>query len=126
VHETPTGKARPLTDRERQLLAAMLDCVAEPEASVLRAQLDVALARPGCPCGCGSIDIVLASDNTTRSVRTGAGVLVEGDVLDERGQAVGGLMLFLNDGMLHDVEVWSVGDPLDLPSIDRAHLRATS
>jgi hypothetical protein len=124
MHEEPTGEARPLTDRERLLLAAMIDCVDEPEANALRAQLEVAQARPGCPCGCGSIDVVLPAGRETRSARTGAGVLVEGDVLDDRGKAVGGLLLFLADGMLHDLEVWSVGNPLDLPGVDRTRLRA--
>jgi hypothetical protein len=104
----------------------MIDRVDEPEAAALRAQLDVAQARPGCPCGCGSIDVLLPAGTATRSARTGAGVLVEGDVLDEQGQAIGGLLLFLDDGLLHDLEVWSVGDPLDLPPIDRTRLRAAT
>jgi hypothetical protein len=126
VHEEPTGEARPLTDRERLLLAAMIECVNEPEATALRAQLEMAQARPGCPCGCGSIDVLLPAGTATRSARTGAGVLVEGDVLDDQGQAIGGLLLFLDDGMLHDLEVWSADEPLDLPPVDRTRLRAAT
>ncbi len=50
-------------------------------------------------------------------------MLVEGDVVDDQGQVAGGLLLFLDDGRLRDLEVWSVGDPLELPSMDRATLR---
>jgi hypothetical protein len=51
---------------------------------------------------------------------------VEGDVLDDHRQAIGWIMLFLDDGLLHDLEVWSVGEPLDLPPVDRTRLRATT
>ena len=123
VHGTSTGEARQLTDRERELVAAMLSCLAEPEARLLHAQLETALVRPGCPCGCGSIDFVLQASSTGVCARGGAGVVVEGEVLDEHGQALGGLMLFLDSGLLHDLEVWSVSDPIELPPVERVRLR---
>jgi hypothetical protein len=101
----------------------MIECVGEQESRILRSQLEVAQAQSGCPCGCGTIDIV-PPDGITASARTGAGVLVEGDVLDEAGQTIGGLLLFLDEGRLHDLEVWSMGEPLDLPSVELTRLRA--
>jgi len=126
VHDEPIGDPRPPTKGERQLVEAMLTHVDEPESSALRAQLDVTEVRSGCPCGCGTIDFVLPEILPARSPRTGAGVLVEGDVLDESGNPVGGLLLFLDDGRLSDLEVWSVGDPLPLPPVERARLRASA
>ncbi len=79
---------RALTDRERRLLNAMLDVAEASDAPALRQQLDVAQARSGCRCGCGSIDIVLPDNLTARSPREGVGVLVEGDVVDD--QRLGG------------------------------------
>lgn len=102
----------------------MLTRVDELESSALRAQLDVTEVRSGCPCGCGTIDFVLPEAISARSSRTGAGVLVEGDVFDESGNPVGGLLLFLDDGLLSALEVWSVGDPLQLPAVERVRLRA--
>lgn len=101
----------------------MLACVPRAEAAPLREQLAVARVRSGCKCGCGSIDLLIPDEVTARSDQSGAGVLVEGDVLDEHGDAVGGLLLFVDDGRLHDLEVWSVGDPLPLPPLERTRLR---
>lgn len=126
VHDEPMDDPRPLSQAERQLVEAMLACVDEPEASALHSQLDMAEARSGCPCGCGTIDFLLPEAVPARSHREGSGVLVEGDVLDEDGEAVGGLLLFLDDGRLRDLEVWSVGDPLQLPPVESARLRAAA
>ncbi len=126
MHDEPLGDPRPLTQGERQLVEAMLAHVGELEASALRLQLDVAEVRSGCPCGCGTIDFLLPETVPARSPRAGSGVLVEGDVLNEDGEAVGGLLLVVGDGRLSDLEVWSVGDPLMLPPVERACLRAAA
>jgi hypothetical protein len=124
VDHEPTGEPRPLRDGERRLVEAMLSCVGESEAAALRSQLDIAEVRSGCPCGCGTIDFVLPEVVPARSHREGSGVLAEGDVLDADGEAVGGLLLFLDDGRLLDLEVYSFGDPLQLPPVERTRLRA--
>jgi hypothetical protein len=123
VHGESTGETRPLTAVERSLLEAIIARVGDPESGMLRSQLEVAQAQSGCPCGCGTIDIVLP-DDITASTLTGGGVVVEGDVLDDAGQPVGGLLLFVDDGRLHDLEIWSVGEPLELPPVERTRLRA--
>ena len=48
-------------------------------------------------------------------------VPVAGDVLDAEGEPVGGLLLFVGDGLLSSLEVYSEADvdPLPLPRADR-------
>ena len=45
---------------------------------------------------------------------------IEGEVLDEEGDPVGGLLLFLLSGRPYDLEVYSYADtPLPLPEPER-------
>jgi hypothetical protein len=37
-------------------------------------------------------------------------------VLDDTGEVAGGLLIFLRDGHLHSLEVFSYGDPLPMPA----------
>ena len=109
--------SRPLSADERRLLAAWL-ATEFPGAAELRAQLPAVTASRGCSCGCGTI---------TRHVPSGAPaspaespVPVEGTVYDGTGTAVGGLLLFVHDGLLSELEVYPLDDaPLALPPPER-------
>ena len=120
-HGEPTsGEVRDLTARERHLLDAMLGVDTLADAEALRRQAAVVHASSSCGCGCGSI--YLLGDSSQAA--PGSLPIVEGDVLDDRGEVIGGLLLFARDGHLHNLEVYSVTDaPLPLPEPDRARLR---
>jgi hypothetical protein len=106
-----------LTDDERQLLDALL---AHEFLGVeaLRVQALEAEAKKGCGCGCGTIDLIPRGSGLPRS-QAASPVQVEAEVVNAEGEAVGGLLLFLADGMLASLEVYSYGDPIPLPAIDR-------
>jgi hypothetical protein len=119
--ELPSGEVRDLTARERRLLDAMLSIDMLVDGESLRRQAAVIRASSSCGCGCGSIYLV----GDTSQAEPGSLPIVEGDVLDDRGEVIGGLLLFAQDGRLDNLEVYSVTDaPLPLPEPERARLRA--
>jgi hypothetical protein len=122
---------RPLTDVEEQLLWSLLAHDVEG-GDDLRAQLKHALVESSCECGCGSIGFVPAEpieaillakeDEIDRDLMPPATPLpVVGEVLDDDGSVVGGVLAFVRNGRLVDIEVFSLGDPLPLPDV--AHVR---
>jgi hypothetical protein len=110
------GDVRALTSNERAVLNAFLlhefDGV-----EALRVQARQVLASPGCSCGCGSID--LHAPNDTPMSSAGSPLPVEGEVLGDDGKPIGGLLLFLDDGRLTGLEVYSFDDPLPMPLPDQ-------
>lgn len=106
----------PLTVDERQLLEGLL-AHDFPGVHELRAQSRELLARKGCTCGCGTVNLTPIGDDLPRSTATSP-VPFEGTVLDSSGAAVGGLLLFLADGLLASLEVYAYDKPLPLPTID--------
>jgi hypothetical protein len=119
--EPVSGDVRDLTTIELNLLNAMLSVDTLAGVQRLREQAAVARASSSCACGCGSIYIIVDDGAVTPQ---GSLPIVEGDVLDERGEVVGRLILFARDGRLHNLEVYSVTDaPLPLPRPEQARLR---
>jgi hypothetical protein len=114
--------ARPLSPNEQQLLEVLLAHDVE-NAGQLRSQLAHARVVTSCACGCGSIGFVEMESDTHRTRPAALPFPVEGQVLNESGALVGGLILFVQDGQLHDLEVFSYGDPLPFP--DPANVRWT-
>lgn len=107
---------RETTASEAALLAAAVDGDWEG-ANELRSQLPGLLARSGCSCGCGSIELRPWQDRPAS--RASSPVPREGIVLDATGGVVGGLLLFLRNGLLQSLEVYSYGDPLPMPVPER-------
>lgn len=108
---------RPLLDQERALITGFLahDLVGVEE---LREQATHLSARRGCDCGCGTIEFVMDAVDVPRS--TAAGPLpIHATVRDADGNEVGGLILFVRDGLLESLEIYSHDDPLPLPPADR-------
>lgn len=103
----------PLSTDERELLDALLrhEFVGAEE---LRVQASHVEAKSGCACGCGTIDFVLDGAPVPRS-NAPSPVPVEGRVVDAGGAEVGGLILFLEAGMLQSLEIYSYDQPLPLP-----------
>jgi hypothetical protein len=123
--DVASGSLRRLTRTERDLLEAMIDSMAPAEAQPLRAQIGSVAVSGGCPCGCGTIDLEVpgppgSAEATPRPV-------VDGDVVGLDGTVLGGLVLFVADGRLSRLEVFSVvDDPLEMPPVERARLRSSS
>ena len=107
-----SGPWREITAPETALLAAAVNGDWEG-ANELRSQLPGLLARPGCSCGCGSIELRPPQDRPASTAPSPAPR--EGIVLDTAGEVAGGLLLFLRNGLLQSLEVYSHGDPLPMP-----------
>lgn len=107
----------PLTADERALLDALL-AHSFPGVDALRLQSQGIEAKKGCECGCGTIELVVADDQAPRSTASSP-VPAEAQVLGTDGTEVGGLLLFLVDGRLSSLEVYSYDQPLPLPTMDR-------
>ena len=109
---------RPLTQNERALVNGLLSQSFEGvEALREQAKNLMADAIPGCTCGCGTINL-LPNREAPRS-RATSPVASAGVVRDEAGAEVGGLLLFLEDGRLASLEVYSFDEPLPLPPVER-------
>ena len=109
-------ESRPLTQLERRLLDSLL-ALDFPGVEALRLQADTVLAFSSCPCGCGSIGFEHL--NGLRPGPSGVTVPLNPIVHNGNGDDVGGLILFLSDGLLQDLEVYSFGtEPLPLPEVE--------
>ena len=116
---------RHLTDTERAALDAMLllefDGVAE-----LRKQAQHARARRSCGCGCGTIALEVDKTAAPRSSTDHGVAPVDADFGDET-EETGGLILFLDDGWLAELEVWYVGDdPVAMPDASKLRIQHRS
>ncbi len=107
---------RPLTRNERALLDAFLrhefDGVKE-----LRVQARQVTASPRCTCGCGTINLHVAG--TAPNSSSSRPVPAEGTVVGADGEPIGGLLLFVDDGGLAGLEVYSYDDPLPMPALEQ-------
>lgn len=96
------------------------------EATALREQLDEATeVYSSCGCGCASIGFV----NIDRGSIPGVSIFdVDAEILDESGASIGGMMLTIRNGRLHDVDVHSWFDEIPFPTVDqiRWHRRTES
>lgn len=108
---------RPLTPNEVAILDGLL-AQQFPGVEELRLQVDRVQAKPGCECGCGTITLELTTADLPRS-KADSPVPSEGEVLDEVGEVIGGLLLFVDEGRLASLEVFSHDEPLPLPTPDR-------
>jgi hypothetical protein len=107
---------RPLTRTERALLDSLLDHEFDGVAE-LRAQVPHATASSGCECGCGMVDLHVPAH---LPVSSAAGpVPMEGTVLDAGGDPIGGVLLFVVQGRLAGLEIYSYDEPLPLPVAER-------
>jgi hypothetical protein len=105
---------RPLTERESELLGAFLGHDFRG-VEALRAQTRGLLARSGCTCGCGTIDLIPQRGGMPRSSARNP-VEVSGHVLDLDGETIGGVVLWVEDGLLSSIEVHWYDSPIPLPA----------
>lgn len=113
-----TDQPGPPTEDERALLDALLSHDF-PGVNELREQAQTVKANRGCTCGCGTIDFVPDADPLPRS-EAASPVPVEGVMKDADGNAVGGLILFVENGTLSSLEIFDYGTgPLPLPLVEQ-------
>jgi hypothetical protein len=108
---------RRLSDLEQALLEAILD-QPYPESKALLDQLESTEAQQGCDCGCGTINLRVDEDMAPVAL-LGSLAPGEAEVLSESGVSEGGLIVFVRDGYLSCLEIYSHGEPLALPVVDR-------
>ena len=118
-HPRVLTDARPLSANEQALVDAMLS-PEFPGVEGLREQAKSLLARPGCTCGCGTIDL-LPQGSPPRSAATSPAPS-EGRVRNAAGDEVGGLLLFIRHGLLESLEVYSYDEPL--PPVEQVEFAA--
>jgi hypothetical protein len=106
---------RPLTRQESELLGAFLDHDFRG-VEALRAQTRGLLAKCGCTCGCGTIDLIPQGQGLRRSSARNP-VEVSGHVLDPDGEPIGGVVLWVEDGLLSSIEVYWYDSPIPLPAV---------
>ena len=107
--------ARELTTAERAVLVELLgrDFAGADE---LRRQLAAALVEPSCQCGCGSIRFVFPDEPALARSESPNPVPVAVTILAADRSPVGGIVVFLRDGLLCDAEVFSFLSPLPWPN----------
>ena len=105
---------RALTDIEAAALHK-LTSVDFPEAASLRAQIPDARVRTSCECGCGTIAFELAEVPNEPLMR-GRRADVEANIVGDKGDYVGGLILWLDSvGRLAELEIYDWDTPLPIP-----------
>ena len=119
--DTQTG--RPLSQEELAVMRHILS-VPFPGAGELRQQLSAAkVAGNWAPAGSPSVDIFVAVDKLPAQVPDGP-VPVAAQVIDEQGEYLGELLLWVTGGRLSGLEYSWVTDepPGQLPELDMIHL----
>ena len=112
-----TDVSRPLTAEERRLLDGLL-AYDFPGVQELRSQARDLRTKKGCTCGCGTIDLIVQDPRLLPSDAVSP-VPVEGHIRGVDGEDVGGVLLFVSNGLLASLEVYSYGEPLPLPRSDQ-------
>ncbi|MEU9809231.1 hypothetical protein [Mycobacterium sp. NPDC050853] len=119
VNEVP----RVMTQAEAEVLDAPL-AFDFPGVDGLRIQASALLVKRSCTCGCGSLYLYPQGRNVP--VSCPRVVEINGDVFDDSDNAVGGVQLFVHDGLLSELEVYSYGAPLAMPSTDMIEWHRTT
>lgn len=111
--------ARLLAPREQVVLDLLLS-QDFPGVQALREQARGVRAARGCTCGCGTIDLVPPPDAPLADLYRYGLAPTEAEVRDGNGEPLGGVMLFVEQGLLSSLEVYSfVEDPLPMPTLDQ-------
>ncbi len=101
---------RPLLPDERRTLLTVLQQAEFPGRDALLAQADAASVVGYCGCGCASVQLAVA-DGPPAATETGSPIPSEATVVDEDGEPIGGILVFLtDDGYLSLLEVYDYGD----------------
>jgi hypothetical protein len=114
---------RPLTAGEAEIIQTLLQYEDFSGRDELLDQVSTAQVIGRCGCGCATVELedgpTPASDSIPQPIPT------EATILDESGDGIGGMLLFVNDGRLSELEVYSFGEhPIrTMPPVDRLSIR---
>ena len=114
---------RPLLPEERATLMAILTHADFDGRDALVTQ--ALTARIDSYCGCGCATVGLEIDRTIPpALNAQSPIPNEAGVLDADGEEVGGIIVFLDDGYLSSLEIYSWDDPIaPFPALHRLTLR---
>ncbi|MDQ2630209.1 MAG: hypothetical protein M3Y75_04420 [Actinomycetota bacterium] len=117
------GLPRPLSPEESATIRVLLEHEDFPGRDELLGQIPTARVVGRCGCGCATVE--LAVDRSPAEEALQEPIPTEATVLDEDGGGIGGMLLFVKDGCLNQLEVYSYEDePIkSLPSLDRLSIR---
>lgn len=107
-----------LSVAERGVLVAVLSYADFAGRESLLVQIDAVRVVGRCDCGCATVD--LAVENALTSDAVAYPISNEATVLDARGDAIGGVLVFVRDGYLARLEVYS-GAGQTISSFPRPH-----
>lgn len=97
-----------------------------PGADVLRTDVDVIRVRPSCGCGCASIALIPPGvDPRLGSETSSTPAPLDITVLPLDGRPSGGMILWVSNGHLADLELYSVEDDPALGMPDVRQLEVT-
>jgi hypothetical protein len=113
---------RPLKPEEVTVIRVLLDHADFDGRDELLEQIPAARVVGCCGCGCATVE--LAVDKAPADDAASYPVPNQATVLDEDGNLIGGVLLFVKDGCLAELEVYSFEDePIGiLPRPDRLRL----
>lgn len=100
-----------------------------PGADVLRMDVDVIRVRPSCACGCASIALIPPGvDPRLGSETPSTPAPLDITVLPLDGRPAGGMILWVSNGHLADLEVYSVEDGPDpgMPDVRQLEVNVES
>jgi hypothetical protein len=114
---------RPLLPEERATLMAILTHADFDGRDALVTQARTAQVDSYCGCGCATVGLEV--DRTTPPAVNARSPIPNGaGVFDADGEEVGGIIVFLDDGYLCNLEIYSWDDPIaPFPALHRLSLR---
>jgi hypothetical protein len=116
---TTLAQRRPLSTDEQAVLELLVN-LDFAGASELRAQVPHAWVVGTCDCGCATVDLEVDQDEALPARNVTSPIPGEATVLDERREPAGGVIVFLRDGYLSMLEIYSADEPITVwPSMDR-------
>ncbi len=83
-----------------------------PGASEVRVQQAHARVVGRCQCGCATIDLAVDVSFAPPARGVPSPIPAEAEVVGEGDQPVGGVTVFLKDGYLSGLEIYSFGEPI--------------
>jgi hypothetical protein len=110
---------RLLSAAERNALVAVLGHADFVGRAALLEQVDTVRVVGCCDCGCATVDLAIADAAPSDAIA--CPIPNEATVLDAHGEAMGGVLVFVRDGHLTQLEVYGYGEePISpFPPVDR-------
>src|SRR5438309_357806 len=130
-HEPPAANGRvraPPPERRRTRSAGPAPCPGLPWGRCAAPPTSICPRRRSMPCGCATVDLDVERGSCPPAPGRGRPIPSEAEVLTDAGAPLGGIIVFLKDGYLSTLEIYSVGpEPIRIwPQLDRLRPTLTS